>query len=79
LNKKLNYLSAPTSCFRKKAVGAQAGKTQIPIIETNRFEFRLFEFGVCLLFACLPADRALARPANPFASPTIILAGTGNL
>jgi hypothetical protein len=33
---------------------------------------RVFEFEVvCYL--------ALARPANPFASPTIILAGTGNL
>jgi len=35
----------------RKAGRTRAG--QVSIIETNRFEFRLFEFGVCLLFgAC---------------------------
>ena len=54
-DRKLNYLSAPACVVRQRAdrCYAQAGKIQISITETNRFEICLFEFGVCLLFgAC---------------------------
>jgi len=42
---------------------------QILIIETNRFEFRLFEFGVCLLFGACNFQLVWVRRFKPGCLP----------